>query len=90
MRKDIFIVGARLAGIWQLLGAANTLATLTYIWLWPLRPASSNQEMYILHFAVQLVTGIHLLLRTHQLFNLLQLSKEEEPAVDPTETGNEK
>ena len=82
MRKDIFIVGIRLLGLWQLLGAANSLAGIITIWLGYLRPQSTAQEYYILHFAVQLVTGLYLIFRPYRLFNLMARMKEEEMTIE--------
>lgn len=71
MRKDIFIVGARLLGIWELLGALSSLAWLIASWMGYLQMQPSNKEYTSIHFIIQFLTGIFLLFRTHQLFDLL-------------------
>jgi hypothetical protein len=80
MRKDIFIVGARLLGIWQLLGAVVSLVWIIAAWLGYLR-ASSSQEYNSVHFIVQLATGSYLIFRTHQLFHLMERLKADEEKV---------
>ena len=87
MRKDIFIVGARLLGIWQMLGAVRSLAYMISAWVGYTRPQSSTQEYYSLLFVVELVTGLYLLFRTHNLFHLLDRLKPEEDTVEQSETG---
>ena len=82
MRKDIFIVGARLLGIWQLLGAIRSFAYIASAWLGYIRPQSTTQEYNALLFIVELVTGLYLLLRTHNLFRLVDRLKEEEKTVE--------
>jgi hypothetical protein len=83
MRKDIFIVGARLLGIWQLLGAIRSFAYMVGGWVGYIRQQSSTQEYNNLVFIVDLVTGLYLLFRTHSLFHLLdRLKPVEETAED--------
>ena len=71
MRKDIFIVGARLLGIWQLLAGLSPLASILYAWLRPFQQHSYTQEYEIMIFAVHLLTGLYLLFRTDSLFRLM-------------------
>lgn len=87
MRKDIFIVGARLLGIWQLLGALNSLAYIIADWLGKLHVPSSSEEYNTVHLIVQLGTGLYLIFRPYSLFNLLDRLKGEEPTPDPADAG---
>ena len=77
MRKDLFVVGARLLGIWELVGAVSSLANIIAAWFGYLRPQSYSQEYSSLHFLVQLGIGLYLLFRTHRLFHLLERLKPE-------------
>jgi hypothetical protein len=86
MRKDIFIVGARLLGIWQLLGAIRSFAYIASAWLGYIRPQSYTQEYNVLLFIVELVTGLYLIFRTHNLFHLVDRLKPEEDTVEQGET----
>jgi hypothetical protein len=84
MRKDIFTVGARITGIWQLLAALNTFSSLLSAWLgWLRAPGYGNESATFLHFGLQLFTGLFLVFRSDTLYNLL--SQLDEPA-EPVET----
>ena len=82
MRKDIFIVGARLLGIWRLLGALGSLAWIIAGWFGYVRAQSYSQEYYSVRFIVELATGLYLLFRTHHLFHLLERLKPDEEEVE--------
>ena len=71
MRKDIFIVGARLLGIWELLGAVSSLAWLIANWMGYLQMQPSNKEYTAIHFIIQFLTGIFLLFRTDRLYDFV-------------------
>ena len=90
MRKDIFIVGARLLGIWQLLGALNSLAYMVSYWSGPTRPPSYTQEYNVLTFIIHLITGLYLLFRTHRLYDVLVRLVPEEKSVEDGELNDGK
>ena len=71
MRTDIVIVDARLLGIWQLIAAVYAIAWIVAVWAGFAHMQPGQQEYYNLHFAVELVTGLYLLLKTEHLFHLL-------------------
>ena len=72
MRKDIFIVGARLLGIWELIGAVSSFGWIITGWLGYVRPQSYSQEYYSVRFIIELAVGLYLLFRTHHLFHLME------------------
>jgi hypothetical protein len=82
MRKDLFVVGVRLIGIWQLSGALNSLALIVAAWAGFLRPQSSAQDYSSIHFAAELVIGLYLLLKPEHLFDLLTPAAAEEGNVE--------
>jgi len=71
LRKDIFIAGARLLGLWQLLGAVNSLALIVSSWFNTAPGPSFGQDFSSLHLLVQIITGAVLLFWTNTLFRLL-------------------
>jgi len=71
MRKDLFVVGARLIGIWQLTAALNSLALLVAYWAGFVHQAGGGLEYTKVRFAGELVIGLYLLLKTDHLFELL-------------------
>ena len=84
MRKDIFIVGARLLGIWQLLGAASLIAQYISIWAGLYKPSVSYQESYaFVHMAVELVTGLYLIFSAYPLYDILNKVKEAAAPDEP-------
>jgi hypothetical protein len=87
MRKDLFIVGVRLLGLWQLLGAVSSLAYMICFWYGYIQSQALGQEYNSIHFVVQLLTGIFLLFGTHYLFHLVdRIKPEEAPAEEESET----
>ena len=82
MRKDIFIVGAKLFGIWQLLGALSPLAYMIGFWIGYIHPQAYTQEYNVLTFIVHLVTGLILLFRTDRIFRLLDRLEPEEELIE--------
>jgi uncharacterized membrane protein len=87
MRKDIFIVGARLLGMWLLVGAATSLAVLIITWIGYQRRIASSLEYNLaynaIHFIVEVIAGLYLLFRTHRLFNFLDGLKPDEEEIEP-------
>lgn len=71
MRKDIFIVGARLLGLSLLSGGINPLAYVVYTWISKYQPTPSAIEYNIINGLVHIFIGLYLLLRTNNLFNYL-------------------
>ncbi len=72
MRKDIFIVGARLLGIWYVIGAVGPCMYFLTGWFENYWPPSYNQEYNLVIGSVHLFTGLYLLFWTHNLFNFLE------------------
>jgi hypothetical protein len=82
MRKDLFIVGARLLGIWQLLGAANSLASMIGFWYGYMQLPAYNQQYNNIHFVIELAGGLFLIFGTHFLFDLMDRIKPEGDKVE--------
>jgi hypothetical protein len=78
MRKDLFIVGARLLGIWQLTGAVNSLALIVAAWAGFLHAQPGAQDYSNIHFAAELVLGLYLVLKTEHLYQLFTTAGEVE------------
>ena len=72
MRKDIFVVGCILLGIWELAGALSSLANLVGVWIWYTSPQSYNSKYYLLHLGVELFIGLYLILRPYDLFHFIE------------------
>jgi hypothetical protein len=86
MRKDIFIVGARLLGLWQLIGALSPLSYLVGTEFGFVHPQITTQEYNAVALVVHLLTGLYLLFRPHQLFGVLDRL---EPSVGPSESSGD-
>jgi nicotinamidase-related amidase len=72
MRKDIFVVGARLLGLWQLLGALSSLAWIASNWAGSLQTPSSASQYYYIRFFLEFIVGLYLVFRPHQLFEIIE------------------
>ena len=87
MRKDIFIVGARLLGIWELLAAAYSLAYIIAAHIGVIKlTTSGTQEYYSLRFVVECTLGLFLIFRAHRLFNFLDRFKEKQDIISPDDS----
>jgi hypothetical protein len=82
MRTDIFTVGARLLGVWQLIGAIETIAYLVYEWIRSYPIPAPNHEYQLIRFGVELIVGLYLVLRPNHLSQI----KERFAETVPTET----
>lgn len=76
MRKDIFVVGVRLVGVMQLIGAFTNLAQTIFYWIGYYRPPSFNFQYFFIHIGVDVVVGLYLILRPFQLFHIIELFAE--------------
>lgn len=72
MRKDIFVVGARLLGVWQLVGALNSLAYLISYWSGFYQPPSYSSQYYWIHFGTEFILGLYLVFRPYHLFRMIE------------------
>jgi hypothetical protein len=72
MRKDIFIVGARLLGVWISIGAFNPLIYVLAAWSGFIQHQSAALDYNLLHGAVDVIAGLYLVFRTENLFDLLE------------------
>jgi hypothetical protein len=72
MRKDIFIVGARLLSIWLLIEAINPLSYVIASWLGYFVINPYSQYYSIVSVIVHISTGLYLLLKTNELFYFLE------------------
>ena len=79
MRKDIFIVGARLLGISLLTAAINPLAFVVSTWFVKYQTTPNALEYNFLNGLVHIIVGLYLLFGTNNLFNFLEriLTEEE-------------
>ena len=79
MRKDIFIVGARLLGLSILTGALNPLAYVVSTWFIKYQTTPNALEYNFVNGLIHIIVGLYLLLGTNNLFNFLErvLTKEE-------------
>jgi uncharacterized membrane protein len=81
MRTDIFTVGARLLGVWQLVGALGTLAYLLYEWLRSYPLSTVNHEYQFIRFGIELIVGLYLVLRPYHLSQIIERFAETVPPV---------
>jgi hypothetical protein len=72
MRKDIFIVGARLLSIWLLIDAINPLFYVIATWMGYLAANPYTQFYSLVSVIVHIVSGLYLLLKTNELFDFLE------------------
>jgi len=72
MRKDIFIVGARLLAIWLLIEAVNSFTFVIGYWLGYFNRSSFSYDYSLINLIIRLIAGIYLLLKTNELFNFLE------------------
>jgi hypothetical protein len=73
MRKDIFVVGARLLGVIQLVDAIFSFANLFSHWIGYIKPQSYSHEHDLMNFGLHLIIGLYLMLRPYHLFHLVKL-----------------
>lgn len=80
MRKDFFIVGARLLAIWLLIEALNSLTYVIGSWLGHFYRSSFSYEYSLINLIIHLIAGFYLLFKTNELFNFLErgLTKAED------------
>ena len=71
MRKDIFIVGARLLGVWQLLAALSSFAYLVSFWYGYIQLPAYNQQYNNIRFVIELAGGLFLVFGAHFLYDQL-------------------
>jgi hypothetical protein len=76
MRKDIFIVGAKLLGVMQLISAVYSLATIVAVHTGLIRPQGATAEYSSVRFVAEVAVGLFLVFRTEALFNLLNRVQE--------------
>jgi hypothetical protein len=75
MRKDIFVVGVRLLGTWFIVGSILPLVTITSEYFGYIHLGEYGHASNILHFCVDFIVGAFLILRTHNIFRLIELLK---------------
>jgi len=79
MRKDIFLVGTRLLGLWQLCGAMVSLVYLIGEYAGYVQPQPSAHGYNLLRLGVELIVGSFFIFRPQNIFNLVkQLSVPED------------
>ncbi len=86
MRKDIFIVGARLLGLWLLVGSINPLCYVIVTVFVRYQSQPYAQEYNIVNGIAHLLSGLYLVFRTNTLFHYLdrladETSEEEDRAA---------
>ncbi|MGD0591716.1 MAG: hypothetical protein ABSA44_13110 [Bacteroidota bacterium] len=79
MRTDIFTVGARLLGLWQLVGAIETIAYLLYEWIRSYPLSAPNHEYQLIRFGIELIVGLYLVLRPYHLSQFIERFAETVP-----------
>jgi hypothetical protein len=89
MRKDLFLVGARLLGVLQFLSAASPLGYLLASWFGIAWIPASSQGYNGIQAAVHLAAGSYLVYRPLHLYRLLENLKHEnddaeDAAPEPT------
>ena len=79
MRKDLFIVGARLLGLWVLISAMNPFFSLAATFFIKAQAPSYFQITNILNGLLHAAVGLIFLFRTNNLYNYLEriLNKDE-------------
>jgi len=90
MRKDIFLVGTRLLGLWQLCGAMVSLVYLIGDYSGYVHPQASSHEYNLLRLGVELIIGLFLISRPQHIFNFAkQLSIIEDEDASSESSANE-
>jgi len=90
MRKDIFLVGTQLLGLWQLCGAMVSLVYLIGDYSGYVRPQAASHEYNLLRLGVELIIGLFLISRPQHVFNLArQLSITEDEDESGGSAANE-
>jgi uncharacterized membrane protein len=79
MRTDIFTVGARLLGVWQLVSAIETIAYLIYEWIKSHHLSAPNHEYQLMRFGIELIVGLYLVLRPYHLSQIIERFGETVP-----------
>jgi hypothetical protein len=92
MRKDIFVVGTRLIGIMQLVGAIFNFANLVSDWIGYIKPQAYSHEHNLMNFGINLILGLYLIIRPYHLFHLFELftGDDDEDQVDNRELNEPK
>lgn len=85
MRRDIFIVGIRILGIWLLIEAINPLIFIIGTWMGYFHGSYYSQQYTysLINSLIHLIAGFYLLFRSDNLFNFL------EKLLTKTETGED-
>ncbi len=78
MRKDIFVVGARLLGVMQLVDAVFGIVNLISQWAGIINPPSYGHGYSLVTFGVHLILGLYLTTRPYHLFSFLNLLTADE------------
>ncbi len=79
MRKDIFLTGVRLLGLWQLCGATISLAYLLSEYIGYIRPQPNTHEYNLIRFGAEFFVGLFFVFRPHNIFHFVQrLSVEDD------------
>jgi len=73
MRKDIFLVGIRLLGLWQLCGSIVSFTYIISDYIGLTRPQAYTHEYNLLRFGVEFIVGLFLILRPFNVFHFIQL-----------------
>jgi hypothetical protein len=73
MRKDIFLAGIRLLGLWQLCGSLVSFSYIISDYIGLTRPQSYTHEYNLLRFGVEFIVGSFLVFRPHNIFHFIQL-----------------
>lgn len=91
MRKDIFVVGARLLGVWLLVGALSSLVYIISYWSGFYQPPSYGNQYYWIHFGTELILGLYLALRPYHLFHMIGrlADSDDEGQADSSEVKEE-
>ena len=72
MRKDLFVVGATLLGVWQLVGAVGSLVYVLVNWLGVYQTSPASTQYNLIHAVYESALGLYLIFRPVQLFELIQ------------------
>jgi len=87
MRKDLFVLGARLLGLWQLCGALVSFAYIIGEYIGYIRSISYSHEYNMLHFGVELFVGLFLFIRPYKILEFAEFLTPNEGVVQ-TDAGS--
>lgn len=82
MRKDLFIVGSRLLGIWLLLGVISPVSYIVVTVFVPSKTPTIVQITNITNALLHVVFGLFLLVKTNSIYGYLHRILDEKESME--------